>query len=190
MYQAASGRLDRHLSARHGLKLVAQRRYMRLHGVRRDLELAKVRRESLQAMADVRARLGRDLHDGIAPLLAGAGLTAEALRRGMPDGTADERAAQQLASRLRGAAGEIRRLAYDLQLAASADGTVDHGDLIGEVGRELAAPTDWTGVAAVRCDRGVASDPDRDVGDRARAAAAAAVRAAATRGARAARVSR
>ena len=37
--------------------------------------------------------------------------------------TADERAAQQLASRLRTAAGEIRRLAYDLQLAASADGT-------------------------------------------------------------------
>ena len=76
-------------------------------------------------MADVRARLGRDLHDGIAPLLAGAGLTAEALRRGMPDGTADEREAQQLASRLRGAAGEIRRLAYDLQLAASSDGTLE-----------------------------------------------------------------
>ncbi|HET9874113.1 MAG TPA: ATP-binding protein [Propionibacteriaceae bacterium] len=94
-------------------------------GLRRDLELAQVRRESLQAMADVRARLGRDLHDGIAPLLAGAGLTAEALRRGMPDGTADERAARQLASRLRRAAGEIRRLAYDLQLAASADGTLE-----------------------------------------------------------------
>ena len=96
-----------------------------VYGLRRDHELAKVRRESLQAMADVRARLGRDLHDGIAPLLAGAGLTAEALRRGMPDGTADEREAQQLASRLRSAAGEIRRLAYDLQLAASADGTLE-----------------------------------------------------------------
>ena len=96
-----------------------------VYGLRRDLELAKVRRESLQAMSDVRARLGRDLHDGIAPLLAGAGLTAEALRRGMPDGTADEREAQQLASRLRSAAGEIRRLAYDLQLAASADGTLE-----------------------------------------------------------------
>jgi len=96
-----------------------------VYGLRRDLELAKVRRESLQAMSDVRARLGRDLHDGIAPLLAGAGLTAEALRRGMPGGTADEREAQQLASRLRSAAGEIRRLAYDLQLAASADGTLE-----------------------------------------------------------------
>jgi two-component system NarL family sensor kinase len=96
-----------------------------VYGLRRDLELAKVRRESLQAMADVRAGLGRDLHDGIAPLLAGASLSAEALRRGMPDGTADERAAQQLASRLRSAAGEIRRLAYDLQLAAAADGTLE-----------------------------------------------------------------
>lgn len=96
-----------------------------VYGLRRDLELAKVRRESLQAMADVRARLGRDLHDGIAPLLAGAGLTAEALRRGMPDGTADKQVAQQLASRLRSAAGEIRCLAYDLQLYASADGTLE-----------------------------------------------------------------
>jgi signal transduction histidine kinase len=69
----------------------------------------------LEAVAEERARLGRDLHDGIAPLLAGAGLTAEALRKGMTPGTADEQDAERLAVRLRNAATEIRRLAHDLQ---------------------------------------------------------------------------
>jgi two-component system, NarL family, sensor kinase len=69
----------------------------------------------LEAVAEERARLGRDLHDGIAPLLAGAGLTAEALRKGMTPGTADEEDAERLASRLRNASTEIRRLAHDLQ---------------------------------------------------------------------------
>ena len=64
---------------------------------------------------------GRDLHDGIAPLLAGAGLTAEALRKGMTPGTADEQDAERLASRLRNAATEIRRLAHDLQPAPVED---------------------------------------------------------------------
>ena len=54
-----------------------------VYGLRRDTELAQVRRESLEALAEVQTRVGRDLHDGIAPLLAGAGLSAEALRMGM-----------------------------------------------------------------------------------------------------------
>jgi signal transduction histidine kinase len=58
-----------------------------VYGLRRDTELAQVRRESLEAVAEVQTRVGRDLHDGIAPLLAGAGLSAEALRMGMPEGT-------------------------------------------------------------------------------------------------------
>jgi signal transduction histidine kinase len=65
--------------------------------------------------------LGRDLHDGIAPLLAGAGLTAEALRKGMTPGTVDEQDAERLAARLRNAATEIRRLAHDLQPAPMGD---------------------------------------------------------------------
>ena len=65
-------------------------------------------------MADERARLGRDLHDGIAPLLAGAGLTAEALRKGMTSGTPDEQDAERLAARLRNAATEIRASPADL----------------------------------------------------------------------------
>jgi signal transduction histidine kinase len=75
----------------------------------------------LEAVEEERARLGRDLHDGIAPLPAGAGLTAEALRKGMTPGTTDEQDAEQLAARLRNAATEIRRLAHDLQPALVAE---------------------------------------------------------------------
>lgn len=93
-----------------------------LHGLRRDEELGDARRQAITRAAEERARLGRDLHDGVGPLLAGAGLTAEALRRGLPEGSADERDAARLAERLRLAAGEIRRLAHDLQPAPLAEG--------------------------------------------------------------------
>jgi signal transduction histidine kinase len=86
-----------------------------VYGLRRDVELAGSRRQALQAVAEERSRLGRDLHDRLAPLLAGAGLTAEALRRGMVSGSPDEQQAGQLANRLRNAATEMRRVAYDLQ---------------------------------------------------------------------------
>ena len=86
-----------------------------VYALRRDSELQSARRKALDAVAEERARLGRDLHDGIAPLLAGAGLTAEALRRGMTPGTTDEQDAERLSCRLRNASTEIRRLARDLQ---------------------------------------------------------------------------
>jgi two-component system, NarL family, sensor kinase len=92
-----------------------------VYTLRRDNELQSTRRNALDAVAEERARLGRDLHDGIAPLLAGAGLTAEALRRGMTPGTRDEQDAERLASRLRNASTEIRRLARDLQPRAVED---------------------------------------------------------------------
>ena len=74
---------------------------------------------ALEGMTEQRMMLGRDLHDGLAPLLAGAGLTAEALRRGMPDGSPDAEEAARLASRLRNAATEVRRIAHDLQPAGT-----------------------------------------------------------------------
>lgn len=86
-----------------------------VYEMRRDAELTTARRDASRITADVRARVGRDLHDGIAPLLAGAGLAAEALRRGMVAGSPDERSAAKLAERLRAAAGEVRRVAHDLQ---------------------------------------------------------------------------
>jgi signal transduction histidine kinase len=110
------GRVDRAL-----LDQLANETSALVYALRRDTELQSTRRRALEIVADERARLGRDLHDGIAPLLAGAGLTAEALRKGMTPGTADEQDAERLASRLRNAATEIRRLAHDLQPAPVVD---------------------------------------------------------------------
>ncbi len=104
------GRVDRALLDQLGNETSAL-----VYALRRDTELQAMRRRALETVAEERARLGRDLHDGIAPLLAGAGLTAEALRKGMAPDTADERDAERLAARLRNAATEIRRLAHDLQ---------------------------------------------------------------------------
>lgn len=106
------GRADRAL-----LDQLANETSALVYALRRDNELQSTRRQALETVAEERTRLGRDLHDGIAPLLAGAGLTAEALRKGMTPGTADEQDAERLASRLRNAATEIRRLAHDLQPA-------------------------------------------------------------------------
>jgi two-component system NarL family sensor kinase len=108
----AYGRVDRAL-----LDQLANQTSALVYALRRDTELESTRRRALETLAEERARLGRDLHDSIAPLLAGAGLTAEALRKGMAPGTADEEDAERLASRLRNAATEIRRLAHDLQPA-------------------------------------------------------------------------
>ena len=104
------GRVDRAL-----LDQLANQTSGLVYALRRDSELQSTRRQALESVAEERARLGRDLHDSIAPLLAGAGLTAEALRKGMTPGTTDDEDAQRLASRLRNAATEIRRLAHDLQ---------------------------------------------------------------------------
>ena len=110
------GRVDRAL-----LDQLANETSALVYALRRDSELQSTRRRALETVAEERARLGRDLHDGIAPLLAGAGLTAEALRKGMTPGTVDEQDAERLASRLRNAATEIRRLAHDLQPAPMGD---------------------------------------------------------------------
>ncbi len=92
-----------------------------VYGLRRDAELAAARKEAVASAAEVRAQLGRDLHDGFVPLLAGAGLAAEALRRGFEPGSPDEASAARLAERLRTAAGDARRFAHDLQPTALTD---------------------------------------------------------------------
>lgn len=86
-----------------------------VYGQRRDTDIATLRSEAIEALVEQRVALGRDLHDGLAPLLAGAGLTADALRRGMPPGSPDAADAARLATRLRTAASEVRRIAHDLQ---------------------------------------------------------------------------
>jgi len=88
-----------------------------VYAKRRDLELAGARRQTVDAVVEERSRLGRDLHDGLAPLLAGAGLSAEALRRSLTPGSSDEDDAARLAALLRRTASDARRMAHDLQPA-------------------------------------------------------------------------
>jgi signal transduction histidine kinase len=111
------GRSDRAL-----LEQLANQVAALVYGLRRDSELTHARRETEASTVAERVRLGRDLHDGLAPLLAGAGLAAEALRLGMPSGSPDEHEAAQLAARLRGAATEVRNIAHALQPEALAQG--------------------------------------------------------------------
>lgn len=106
----AYGRPDREL-----LDQIAGQTAAISYGLRRDRDIDQLRTMALEGMAEQRMQLGRDLHDGLAPLLAGAGLTAEALRRGMSDGSADADEAARLAARLRTAATEVRQIAHDLQ---------------------------------------------------------------------------
>lgn len=104
------GQPDRHL-----LDQLANQTAALIYAKRRDTELAGARRETVDAVVEERSRLGRDLHDGLAPLLAGAGLSAEALRRSLPPGSPDEEEAARLAALLRGTASDARRMAHDLQ---------------------------------------------------------------------------
>lgn len=104
------GRADREL-----LDQIAGQTAAISYGLRRDHDIDRLRTIAVEVMAEQRAQLGRDLHDGLAPLLAGAGLTAEALRRGMPEASPDAEEASRLATRLRTAATEVRRIAHDLQ---------------------------------------------------------------------------
>ena len=76
----AYGRADRAL-----LDQIAAQTAAISYGLRRDHDIDDLRKMALEGMAEQRMSLGRDLHDELAPLLAGAGLTAEALRRGMPE---------------------------------------------------------------------------------------------------------
>ncbi|HEY7813977.1 MAG TPA: ATP-binding protein, partial [Nakamurella sp.] len=97
------------------LALLAVQVAIQLYVARRDAELTQLRQETVQQSAAQREQLGQDLHDGLAPLLAGASLTADALRRGMPPGSRDEADAARLTDRLLQASTEVRRLAHDLQ---------------------------------------------------------------------------
>ncbi len=97
------------------LTLLAQQAAVQLYSMRRDSDLARARQEIGEREQQLRAQIGRDLHDGLAPLLAGAGLTADALRLGMAPGSMDARDASRLADQLREATSQVRQMARDLQ---------------------------------------------------------------------------
>src|SRR6185369_14192730 len=100
-----------------------------VHGVRlmTDLqrltvELQRSRENLVLAREEDRRRLRRDLHDELAPSLAGLSLTAwtiKSVARGDP--AVIEALATELHSSLRRSVGDIRRLVYDLRPPALDD---------------------------------------------------------------------
>ena len=108
-----------------------------LHGARLVNELVEARARVVIAREDERRRLRRDLHDDLAPTLAGLGLSAAVVERFSRAG--DQRAADaatELAGRLQGASRQVRDIAYNLRppvlddrgLVATIEETVATGD--------------------------------------------------------------
>jgi signal transduction histidine kinase len=87
-----------------------------LHGARLVNQLVETRARVVIAREDERRRLRRDLHDDLAPTLAGLGLTAavvETFSRAGDRRAAD--AAADLAGRLQDASRQVRDIAYNLR---------------------------------------------------------------------------
>ena len=87
-----------------------------LHGARLVNELVETRARLVIAREDERRRLRRDLHDDLAPTLAGLGLTAAVVEKYSRAG--DRRAtdaAADLATRLQDASRQVRDIAYNLR---------------------------------------------------------------------------
>ena len=87
-----------------------------LHGARLVNELVEARARVVIAREDERRRLRRDLHDDLAPTLAGLGLSAAVVETFSLAG--DRRAADaatDLAHRLQGASRQVRDIAYNLR---------------------------------------------------------------------------
>ena len=87
-----------------------------LHGARLVNELVEARARVVIAREDERRRLRRDLHDDLAPTLAGLGLSAAVVEKFSRAG--DPRAADaatDLAGRLQGASRQVRDIAYNLR---------------------------------------------------------------------------
>jgi signal transduction histidine kinase len=79
-------------------------------------ELQESRSRIVTAREEERRRLRRDLHDELAPTLAGLGLVAASVDRLIPvDPEQAQQAARRLHTAIRQATGDIRRLAHDLR---------------------------------------------------------------------------
>ncbi len=82
--------------------------------VRMASDLESARRRAYRAAVEERAQLGRDLHDGLGPLLAGTNLALESVRRTLNPDDAAFTALLAVGQRLKAASNEVRRIARSL----------------------------------------------------------------------------
>jgi two-component system NarL family sensor kinase len=95
-------------------------------------DLEDARRLATTASAEERRRLRRDLHDGLGPLLAGAGLAVEGLRRSTPPDDPSTEALRRVGEQIQSATGEVRRI-----LDALRPGALDDLGLVGAIREHL-----------------------------------------------------
>ena len=89
--------------------------------VRLQEELRAARWQLVQATAEERDRLRRDLHDGLGPLLSGAGLALEGIRQQLDQTSPTAAHVQAVGTSVRAAAGEVRRVLDGLAPEALSD---------------------------------------------------------------------
>lgn len=87
------------------------------HAVRLTADLRRSRERLVVAREEERRCLRRDLHDGLGPMMASLTLTLAAAREYLRrDPVTADALLQEMAHHLQGAAGDIRRLVYELRL--------------------------------------------------------------------------
>jgi len=98
------------------LQDVAQHAGAAVHAARLTAELRLSRERLVLAREEERRRLRRDLHDELAPTLAGLGLVAASVDRLIPrDPPKAQEAVRNLHAAIRQTTGDIRRMAHDLR---------------------------------------------------------------------------
>ncbi|WP_203882444.1 sensor histidine kinase [Planotetraspora kaengkrachanensis] len=96
---------DRRLIAELGHHIAAA-----LAAARLSAELDRAREMTIHSTAEERRRLRQDLHDGLGPLLSGAGLGLDGVRREFEPGSREGRDLRIISDQVRLAAREVRRI--------------------------------------------------------------------------------
>ncbi len=97
------------------LELIAVPIAAAVHAIRLSEQLQQSRRQLIDAQAEERRRLHRDLHDGLGPALTAIALRADAAGNvSLTDPTKSKSLITELADQTRQAISEVRRIAHDL----------------------------------------------------------------------------
>ncbi|GAA3813487.1 hypothetical protein GCM10022226_37750 [Sphaerisporangium flaviroseum] len=92
-----------------------------LAAARLSAELDQAREQTIRSAAEERKRLRQDLHDGLGPLLSGAGLGLDGIRRGLAPGSRTESELNVISDQVRMATREVRRIIEAMQPGRLAD---------------------------------------------------------------------